>query len=67
MISRRPIVTYYYRGLQEGTPVYSQKNEFPWKGRRACQQAASREGKKAIFEMNVKNHFDELTGFERNR
>jgi hypothetical protein len=52
----RPEVTYYYRGTQDGTPLYSRKNEFPWIGRRACQQDASREGKKAVFEMNVKGH-----------
>jgi hypothetical protein len=29
----RILVNYYYRGIQEGTPVYYKKNEYPWKGR----------------------------------
>ncbi len=52
-------VAYYYRGMQENTtrkrlvPVYSRKNEFPWKNRRECQIEAIRDGKRAVFIKNI--------------
>jgi hypothetical protein len=49
MNSKREVVVYYYRGTQEGSPVYS-RNEYPYMTRRACQQDAANDGKMAIFE-----------------
>lgn len=49
MKATRIRVAYYYRGIQEGIPVYSKKNEYPWKGRRECQQVAIRDGEMAVF------------------
>jgi hypothetical protein len=42
-------VNYYYRGIQEGIPVYSKRNEYPWKGKRECQQVAMRDGERTVF------------------
>jgi hypothetical protein len=50
MNSKREAVVYYYRGTQEGSPVYSRANEYPHMTRRACQQDAANDGKMAIFE-----------------
>ena len=49
-MDKRPEVIYYYRGVQEGTPVYSRSNEYPWMSRRLCQQDAVSDNKKAVFE-----------------
>jgi hypothetical protein len=47
-IARVP-VTYYYRGLQEGSPVYSRAKEYPWMRKLECQRDAKLDGKKAVF------------------
>lgn len=48
-MGKMPEVIYYYRGVQEGTPVYSRANEFPWMSRCLCRQDAATENKRAVF------------------
>ncbi len=45
---------YYYRGSQDGTPVYSETTAtgnvcYPWESRSSVRAAASRDGFKAVF------------------
>lgn len=45
----KPIVTYYYRGIQERSPVYSRKDEQPYMRRQDCYADARKDGKRARF------------------
>ena len=60
MSATKKTITYYYRGLIERGPKYdwregySENGEsghpiYPWSTKRECQQAAKKQGAKAVF------------------